>query len=79
VLGEGEGVQKWLKCGTLHWRVGERHLPMRTLNKQGLQLQQVGRVVCWRKPKGHASRRTLNKQNLWGYISVKLTPEICNK
>jgi hypothetical protein len=34
----GEGVQQQLKCGTLHKKVGERHLPMQTLNKKGLQL-----------------------------------------
>jgi hypothetical protein len=37
----------------------------------------VGRAVNWRKQKGHASRRTLNEQSLWGWVSVKLTPEIC--
>jgi hypothetical protein len=63
----------------LHWRVGEGHLPTRTLNKKGLQVQQVGRAVYWRKQKGHASRRTLNKQSLQGQVSVKLIPEIYNK
>jgi hypothetical protein len=52
---------------------------MRTLNKKGQQLQQMGRAVYWREKKGHASRRTLNKQSLWGYMSIKLIPEICNK
>jgi hypothetical protein len=48
----GEGIQQWLKCGTL------------MNSKKGLQLQQVGRAVYWRKQKGHVSRRTLNKQSL---------------
>jgi hypothetical protein len=61
-----EGLQQSLKCGMLHKRVGEGHLPMWTLKKKGLQFQQAGRGVYWRKQKGHESRRTLNKQSLWG-------------
>jgi hypothetical protein len=62
----GEGVQQQLKWGTLHQRVGEGDIHMRTLTEKGLQLQQVGRAAHWRKQKGHASRRTLNKQSLRG-------------
>jgi hypothetical protein len=25
---------KWLKHSTLHWRVGEEHFPMKTLNNK---------------------------------------------
>jgi hypothetical protein len=49
------------KVWQLHQRVQKEHLPTQTLNKKGLQLQQMGRAIYWRKQKGHASRRTLNK------------------
>jgi hypothetical protein len=62
----GEGIQHWLKYGTLNWRMGEEHLPMWTLNSKGLQLQQAGKAIYWRKQKGYASRRTLNEKRLQG-------------
>jgi hypothetical protein len=62
----GEGIQQWLKFGTLHQRLGAGHFPTWTLNKKGLQWQQAGGAVYWRKQKGHASRSTQNKPSLWG-------------
>jgi hypothetical protein len=41
-----EGFQWQLKCGTFQWRLGEEHIPTRTLNnKKRLQIQQAGRAV----------------------------------